>query len=104
MKAFKTLLATFLAFCCLAQATVIHLDVTSNGRVSVDIESESKGGQDRSRGNGITDNARHRAKTQSGEPEPGPNDVDLDTFYQRGFLSVGLHLAGTRGGSPKCTG
>ncbi|ERF69170.1 hypothetical protein EPUS_01127 [Endocarpon pusillum Z07020] len=85
MKAFKTLLATFLAFCWLVQARVVHVGVTSEGDVTVDIESKSEGQRGQSHGNGITDNPRHRENTQ--RAEIGPKDVDLESYWHRGFLS-----------------
>ena len=88
MKTIKTLLATFSAFCWLAQASVIHVDVAKNGHVAVDIDPELQDLQ-----------SEHRCSESEDSPpcqvEPQHTfidqyDVTLPYEIHRGFLSVSL--------------
>lgn len=85
MKAYNTLGAVLVACCWLAQARVVHLDVTNHG-VSIDIESNSRGKQGKSHGIAGKGNAKHSAGAKS--TESNPYDVDLSSYQHRGFLSV----------------
>lgn len=88
MKALKTPLAALLAFCWLVQARVVHVGVTSKDGVTIDIEAKSEGRQSHNHGKGVNDNSTPRAITQG--DQHGPNDVDLGSFWHRGFPTVGL--------------
>ena len=90
MKTFKTLLATFSAFCWLAQAGVIHLDVTNNGDITVDIDSGPQDLQSENPCVESDDNPYHQVETQHTIFDQ--YDVTLPYEVHRGFLSVSLNL------------
>ena len=90
MKAVKTLLATFSVVCWLVRGGIIHLDVTNNGDVTVEIDSESRDLQSESHRIEGDDNPQSQVETQPVIYDQ--YDVDLPYEVHRGFLSVSLTL------------
>lgn len=90
MKTFKTLLATFSALCWLAQAGVIHLDVTNNGDATIDIDTEPQDLQSENRCIESDGHPCHQIETQ--QIVFDQYDVTLPYEVHRGFLSVRLTL------------
>ena len=86
MKTFKTLLTTFSAFSWVAQAGVIHLDLTDSGDVTVEIDSEPQALQ--SDNHCVEDDGISHSRVETQSTIFGQYDVTLPYEVHRGFLSV----------------
>lgn len=86
MRTNRTLLTVFSAFCCLAQAGVVHLDVSDHGDISVDIHAEAGHMPSDSRYSGGDDSTHEQVETQRATFDQ--YDVSLPYEVHRGFLSV----------------
>ena len=90
MKTIKTLLGAFSAFCWLAQASVIHVDIDNNGNVAVGIDSESQDLQNENRYIESEESPTHQAEQQHTAIDQ--YDITLPYEVHRGSLSVSLTL------------
>ena len=86
MKKFKNILTTFSAFCWVAQAGIIHLDVTDSGDVTVQIDSEPQALQ--SENHCVKDDEIPRSRVETQPTIFDQYDVALPYEVHRGFLSV----------------